>query len=304
MSKKPRRRAPSVGTRHGAAVEAPSEYGFVASDTPDPGEVESDADGVAGARGPVHVVWTALKLTAGMIIVVGISLAIAWGARRFALTTPRFAIAAFDIEGNRRLSNDEIVRRAELEKGTNIFQADLESAEARLLQDPWVESVKITRELPSTVRIVLAQREVRALALIDGALFLLTPSGEPFKQVAESDPHDLPVVTGLLARSFAVDKIRETERARAALDVLRQYETLPISAVYPPQELHLADDGSSVMTIGKKDPITLELGRHSWRQKLTMVGRVLGRVTSHGQKPAIIFLDNEAHEERVVVRMR
>jgi cell division protein FtsQ len=61
--------------------------------------------------------------------------------------------------------------------------------------------------------------------------------------------------------------------------------------------------GGAVLTVGK-DGVTLELGHGPWRKKLLMAARVIGRLRAKGQQPGIVFLDNEAHPERVVVRMR
>lgn len=290
-------------SRRGTSVEAPSEFGFVTGDTPRPGDVSGRADEPGDASTRLSSVLSALKLSFGVVLVLSTSAAIAWGAHRFALTTPRFAISECAVDGNRRISDEKVARTAGIEKGQNIFSADLEEAEKRLLSDPWIKSAKITRSLPGTVRIELAERDARAIASIEGELYLVTPAGEPFKKLGEGDPHDLTVISGVSLRGVALDRAREIERIRSALEVLRHYETLPVAAVHPAQEVHLGADGGMVMTIGTP-AVTLQLGRKSYRQKLLMAARVLGRLGKRGERPGIIFLDNEAHEERVVVRMR
>jgi len=58
-----------------------------------------------------------------------------------------------------------------------------------------------------------------------------------------------------------------------------------------------------VLTAGKTG-VTLHLGRGPWRRKLLMADRVIERLARRGRVPGIIFLDNRAHPDRVVVRMR
>jgi cell division protein FtsQ len=87
------------------------------------------------------------------------------------------------------------------------------------------------------------------------------------------------------------------------LEVLRDYAGLSIGHTYEPEEVNLAPDGSVVLTIGKKGT-ALHLGKGPFRQKLLMAARVLGKVQGGGDLPGIVFLDNEGHPERVVVRMR
>jgi cell division protein FtsQ len=298
------RRAKSRSSVHGAAVEAPSEFGFIASDSPIPGQVtERPAAAGAPQRGSLAVLWGGLKLSVGLLVVASISVAIAWGAHRYALTTPRFAIREFDVKGNRHHSADQLARIAGFQRGQNLFSVDASAAEQRLLENPWVRQAKVGRELPGTLRIEVVEREAIAEATIEDALYLVTPEGEPFKVVDAGDPTDLPVITGLGVSDLAVDRARAIDRFGIALEVVREYQSLPLSRVYEPEEVHLSPDGSVVLTIGKRG-IALHLGTGPFHQKLLMAGRIFARLSPGGELPGIVFLDNEAHPERVVVRMR
>jgi cell division protein FtsQ len=300
------RRVAKGRVKHGAAVDAPSEYGFVTSDSPPPGSVaerQTRATGVTARRDPWATLWSGLKLSIGFAIVVSISVAIAWGAHRYALTTPRFNVKEFDVRGNRHFSAGEIARLAGVERGLNLFAVDTDAAEARLLESPWVRRAKISRALPGTLRIEVAEREAAAVASIEDGLYLVTPEGEPFKAVEPHDPVDLPVLTGVSARDLAVDRARAVERLGLGLEILREYDSLPVSRTFELEEAHLSSDGSVVLTVGKRGT-TLHLGTGPFRQKLLMAARIVARLSSNGEMPGIVFLDNEAHPERVVVRMR
>jgi cell division protein FtsQ len=299
------RRTGKGRVKHGAALDAPSEYGFVTSDSPPPGAVAERMQAAAGAapRDPWGSLWAGVKLSIGFAIVLSISVAIAWGAHRYALTTPRFNVKDFDVRGNRHFSAGEIARLAGVERGLNLFAVDTDGAEARLLGSPWVKRAKISRALPGTLRIEVAEREAAALASIEGALYLVTPDGEPFKAIEAKDPSDLPVLTGVSARDLAVDRARAVERLGVGLEILREYESLPISRTFEVEEAHLSPDGSVVLTVGKRGT-TLHLGTGPFRQKLLMAARIVSKLSANGEMPGIVFLDNEAHPERVVVRMR
>jgi cell division protein FtsQ len=299
------RRAAKGRVKHGAAFDAPSEYGFVTSDSPPPGVVadRAAAPGAPPRRDPWAALFGALKLSIGFAIVTSISVAIAWGAHRYALTTPRFNVKEFDVRGNRHFSAGEIARLAGIERGLNLFAVDTDAAEARLLASPWVKRAKISRALPGTLRIEVAEREAAALATIEDALYLVTPEGEPFKAVEARDPVDLPVLTGVSARDLAVDRARAVERLGLGLQILREYESLPISRTFEMEEAHLSSDGTVVLTVGKRGT-TLHLGTGPFRQKLLMAARIVARLSANGELPGIVFLDNQAHPERVVVRMR
>ncbi len=262
-----------------------------------------DAGGKRRGGRVLQALWSGTQLASGVLIVICASVAVAWGAHHYALTTPRFAIKQIQVEGNRRLTDAQVAKVAGIEAGTNTFALDLENAQRKLLEQPWISSGKITRELPGALRIELSEREAAALAAIDGRLYLVTPEGEPFKQLESGDPYDLPVVTGVDVQNLQRDRKREIERLGVALQVLRHYERVRMSAAYPAQEVHLTAGGSMVLTVGK-DGISLHLGKGPWKKKLLMAERVTQQLGRKGRVPGIVFLDNQARPERVVVRMR
>jgi cell division protein FtsQ len=293
---------------HGSGIVAPSE-GFATGASPAPGPVQP-ARGRRGSspeptppRSIGALLWSALKLASGLVVVIGASLAVAWSAHHYALTSPRFAIRTVDLVGAHRLSLDDVKTESGATVGSNIFALDSDAAERKLLDNPWVSSVKVTRRLPSTLRIELSEREAAAVVSLGEHLYLVTREGEPFKEIQPGDPYDLPLITGASPENLARDRAREIERIQTGLEVLHQFERVQLSHVYPAEELHLADAGDVTLTAGK-DGVTLELGTGPWRKKLLMADEVVGELRKKGRTPGIVFLDNTAHPERVVVRMR
>lgn len=311
--------------RHGAALKAPAEGGFVPeqqetgaepphrvraaanSVAAPPRRVRAAANSVAapptGLGRTFRALVSGVKLSAGVLLVVLASAAVAWSARRYALTTPRFSIRQVDVRGNRRLSAAQVESLAGVRPGENIFGFDTDAAERRVLADPWVQQVKITRHLPGTLRVDITERDAAALAAIGGGLYLVTASGEPFKSLQPGDPDQMPVITGVTPQDLARDRAQAIRRIGVGLEILDDYRRLPMSRFYPAQEVHLSQAGNAVLTIGK-DGVTLELGHGPWTQKLLMAVRVMQRLAVKNRAPAIVFLDNEAHRERVVVRLR
>lgn len=296
---------------HGAAFSAPDESGFV-DESPKPGAVgPKNGRTAAGKSDPPpperpgfwHSAWSLVKLAVGVAIVVGAAGSVAWGAHRYALSSPRFSIKKLEVSGIKRRTDDQILRLGNVKLGDNVFAVDTNQVEQKLLTDPWIKQVKVTRVLPATLRIELEEREVGALASIGDQLYLITRAGEPFKPVEEGDPFDLPIVTGIDTDQIARDRERAIERFTIALEILRHWERIPASRVYPAQEIHLGAGGDAVLSVGKAG-VTLHLGHGPWRKKLLMAERVLGQLEKKGKTPAIVFADNQAHPERVVVRLR
>jgi cell division protein FtsQ len=292
--------------RHGAAVSAPAEE-FAVGESPPPGK----AGPRAGARGggprrpasAVERLLLGLKLLAGLIVVVGASSAVAYSLHRYALTTTRFGIKKVEVQGGKRLGAERVRSLAGIELGKNLLAFDTARAETRLLEDPWVSSARVTRELPSTLRVELSEREAAAIAILGDRPYLVTRDGEPFKPIQPDDPTDLALVTGVSAADLARDRTQARERLKAGVDLLRQYDRLSVARVHPAEEVAMAASGHSVLTVGRAG-IALELGRPPYARKLVMAAQVIAELGGKGRTPGIVFLDNEAHPERVVVRMR
>lgn len=307
------------GIKH-RAIEAPDETGYVPSESPPPVGVkpknkaskkriadkrsaEQRADSRGETPGILMRMWMGTKLLSGILVVLGAALALAWGLQRYALTTPRFAIQKLDVTGTLRRAPDQLTKQAGVKLGDNLFGVDTEVAERRLLEDPWIASAKVERRIPATLAIHVEEREAQAIASVGGSLYLVSREGEPFKQLEDGDPQDLPVISGITGDDFARDRVRQVDRIRVGMQVLRQYARVPMSKVHAPQEVNLGPDGDVVLSIGKSG-IALHLGRGPWRSKLLMAWRVMGSLAAKGRLPRIVFLDNRAHPERVVVRMK
>lgn len=249
------------------------------------------------------VLTSATKAGFGLALVLSTAAATAWGGYRLALTSPRFSVQHVEVETSQRYDDKELAQRAGVAFGSSLLSLDLRAAEQRLLSDPWVESVRITRKLPHTLRVQLREHEAAALASLDGELFLVDAKGEPFKAWQASDPHDLPVLTGVTLEALAKDRPGAVARLATALSVLEHYERLPVSRVQRAQEVQLAPDGAVVLMVGSRG-VSLHLGQGPWPKKLLMVAEVLRQFERQQELPGVVFLDNELHPERVVVRMR
>lgn len=245
----------------------------------------------------------ALRLGLGLALVIGTSVAVASSVRHYALTSPRFSIQEVNLLGGKRVSPQVAQEQAGIALGSNIFALDTALAERKLLENPWIYEARVTRDLPRSLRVEVKEREPAALAVFSERLYLVTADGEPFKELGPGDPADFPLITGVSVEGLSRDRPREIDRVKEGLAVLEQYGRVPLSKTQPAQEVHLADSGDVVLTAGKEG-ITFELGRDGYRRKLLMGEQVVGEMRRKGRAPGIVFLDNQAHPERVVVRMR
>lgn len=257
--------------------------------------------------GPVEVrapsrAATIARAVLGAALVIGVSGSAAYGARRYVTTTPRFAVKEVVVTGNVRRSADDVANVAGITKGANVFSLDLERARARLMSDPWIHDASLVRRLPGTVSIQVTEREAAAVVAL-GDSYLASRDGEIFKRLEPGDPTDLPVVTGLSPDVVAEDRPAAVLAVRRALDLAAEYGRASVATRLPLEEVHITDDGGFSLVVGKAG-ISLTLGSPPFHRKLDEVARVTAELERRGTKADAIMLDNEAHPERVVVRVR
>lgn len=277
----------------------------------EPTAVEAEFDGrdsgadneVGHSRASLRAFPSALIRTLwGVFVVVGIAVGVTWGVYRYTTSSPRFAVKDVQVSGLVRTSRDAILQMSGVNLGDNLFRLNLASVEARLLKSPWIREAHVARKLPSTLRVDVEEREAAAIAVMAGQLFLVTRLGEPFKELATDDPNDLPSITGVTVEGTPRDPGLEKQRLSTALDVLHHYSQVRLSRIYPPEEVHLTPGGEVVLMVGPKG-MALYLGFGPWPKKLSLAERIFAKLQAQRSTPSLVFLDNRAHPERVVVRV-
>jgi cell division protein FtsQ len=277
---------------------------FSDDESPAPGLASNKTDRPPPApKKPKSKVLRGLELVAGTLVVVAASIAVAWGAHRYVMQSPRFAVKTIAVDGARRRSPQTVAHLGGLEVGKNIFSVDLPTAGASITQDPWIEKASVTRKLPGTLEVHVVEREAAVMASIGSDLYLATREGDLFKKIGEGDPTDLPIITGILVDAVTKDRPGVVLAIKRALDVVDDLDRAGISKRYPIQEVHLDKDESLNVVIGREG-ITLSLGHGPYKAKILEGARILNEVARRKANASVIFLDNDAHPERVVVRMR
>lgn len=240
--------------------------------------------------------------TFGALLASGLTALLGFGIHHYALHSPRFALTEAEVTGILRLSREEVLSLAGASPGVNLFRLDLEGAEARVLSNPWVAEVKLERLLPSRLKIQVHERLAQALLVVGDKSFLVSSEGEAIKPLEAGDPSDFPRITGISQEALAKGGTGAAS-LEEAVALLSTYEKTSEGVRYPAEEVHFSHEGELILSVGTQG-MALHLGRPPFRQKLLRASRVLEKVSAGGAVPSVVFLDNEAHPERVVVRLK
>lgn len=107
-----------------------------------------------------------------------------------------FKARSIIIEGEQRLTEQQIAELAHVKEKMNLFAVNLTVVRKRLLSHPWIAEATVIREIPS--RLIIRIKEHVPLAIVDlGRKFLINEKGEIFKIWTVADPANLPLVCGL-----------------------------------------------------------------------------------------------------------
>ena len=107
--------------------------------------------------------------------------------------------------GRSQTRKDELLAAVGVERGDPIFGFDTELARQRIERLGWVETATVTRLLPDSIRIEIAEREPFALWQRGGELSLIDADGRPITDEGVQDFAHLPFIVGFGAPRAAPD---------------------------------------------------------------------------------------------------
>ncbi len=275
--------------------------------TPSPGR---------GANAPVReekpwdseALWRHLRLAGRIalgVAIVAVGIAAAIYARRYVTQSPRFALKDLKIDGNHHRSREQIITLAGIAIGQNVVELDLEAARGRIEKDPWIERATIVRRLPASVAIEVVERDAAAIVALPSGTWLATSHGDLFKRIEADDPNDLPVITGITDGDAAGDRDTTAQIVRRALDLAADAERVGLFGGRI-QELAVDSDGGITAVLSRasaKSTVRVAFGKSGYRQKVRLGARLEAELSRRSARPTMVFLDDDVHPERVVVRL-
>jgi cell division protein FtsQ len=251
-----------------------------------------------------NALWRNLALAARIVLAVGvvaIGVVAAVAARRYVTSSQRFALRDLRVTGVSHRSVESVTAAAGVHVGDNVVELDLDSVRARIEADPWVERATVMRRLPASMSIEIVEREAAAVVAMPGGAMLATPAGVLFKRVEEGDPVDLPVITGIGADEAVRDRDGTGQLVRRALDLDAEIERSGIFGGRV-EELAFDPDGSLSAILGRRG-VRVAFGLGPYRGKIRLAAHVESELSRRGAHPTAVFLDDDQHPDRIVVRL-
>ncbi|MCL1863527.1 MAG: FtsQ-type POTRA domain-containing protein [Defluviitaleaceae bacterium] len=141
------------------------------------------------------------------------------------LFSPYFHISTIVIEGNMRVSREEVLTRLETTSTTHLLFFNTGTARGRLAQNMYISDVTFERVLPDRLYVYISERRLTAyVEHIPGSFLFLDDHGRVLEiRSSTSDP--LPILEGLEFTRFQLGEILEVPDA-TAFNIIVQYAQL------------------------------------------------------------------------------
>lgn len=148
-----------------------------------------------------------------------------------------FRVRAFEVTGNVRYTAEEIAEASGITEGDILLGVSKTGTAGRLLTKlPYLEQVRISREMPGTIRISVVECSAAGLAVSEfSAGWLVSGKGKLLEEVEDTDEQNetgYPVIKGtclLLPVAGDSAEFDDGERGRAALTLLGQIAAAGLS---------------------------------------------------------------------------
>jgi cell division septal protein FtsQ len=207
---------------------------------------------------PLAIKYAALALLGGYVV---------YGGVRTIATTRVLEIDRIVVRGNQRLPSGAALAVLGGLRGQHMIWVDLEEWRQRLLSAPWVRDALLRRSLPSTIEVVVTEREPVAIGRVKDEVYLIDEAGVLIDQYGpQHGDLDLPIVDGLVATDSAGEVGADRSRAQLAAALIASVAADPAIAAQISQVDVTNVDNVAVTLNG--DPALIYVGRDQFLPRL------------------------------------
>ena len=237
-----------------------------------------------------------LKTAAAGLAAFALAGGILYGCYRAVKSVTLFSLKSIEVSTAKHLTRDEILGLAGVEPGKDLVSMNLKRMGEHLLQNPWVETVRINRYFPDTVSIAITEREPVAIVNM-GYIYYLDKRGNIFKVLNQGDRLDYPVVTGFSEEELGSDPKGTREALEATcnlLNILRDKGAFILADV---SEIHY-DKGYGFTLFTAAGALPVKVGSGDFTAKVERFARIYRSLMV--QLPTIHYIDLDYNDKIIV----
>jgi cell division protein FtsQ len=176
-------------------------------------------------------------------------------------------IETITVHGNERMSKGEVLAVLAGLRGESLVWTDLDAWRRRLMASPWVRDAALRRSLPSTIDVLVSERQPIGIGRINADLYLVDDRGVIIDQYGPQYADlDLPIIDGLSAAPVGAGSLADEARADLAARVIAAAKSKPSVS----RRLSQVDvtDLHNATVILDGDPAVIQLGEDQFLARL------------------------------------
>lgn len=222
--------------------------------------------------------------------------AVFFGMYRAFVSATLFRLNNVEVANSRRLTRGEILAIAGAEPGCDLLRMNLKTMGEHLLQNPWIESVRIRRYFPDGLSIAVTEREPLAVVNM-GFIYYLDAKGNVFKVLNQGDRLDYPVVTGFSEEDLNTDPAGTREALKATCDLLMILREKGAFILADVSEIHY-DKGYGFTMFTSTDALPVKIGSGDFSAKVDRFARIYRELMA--QRSTLHYIDLDYNDKIVV----
>ena len=237
-----------------------------------------------------------LKIAGTGLVAVSLACAALYGCYRAVTSATLFSLKSVDVSTTKHLTRDEILGLAGVEPGKDLLRMNLKVMGDHILQNPWVETVRINRYFPDGVSISITEREPVAIVNM-GFIYYLDKKGNVFKVLNQGDKLDFPVVTGFSEEELGIDPKGSKEALESTCDLLKILREKGAFILADVSEIHY-DKGYGFTLFTASGALPVKVGSGDFAAKVERFARIYRDLMV--QLPLIHYIDLDYNDKIIV----
>lgn len=190
-----------------------------------------------------------------------------------ALKLDYFNIKNIKVTNNKVVNGDEIVNLSQISKGTNIFYINSNKIQTNLLNNPYIVKAEVKRRLPSTIEIIVKEREAVFYGASHEKFYIIDRNGIVLEGKDDISGMNLTRLEGFDFESAGIGKViaSNSQRKLDNIALITELISLNTSSVTI-TSVNLADDLNIKVNCGG---INIRLGSSDIKDKLNLALNII-----------------------------
>ena len=229
-----------------------------------------------------------------------------WQLRKALDGSEIFRLTTVSVQGTRMTNKAQILDLGGIEQGLSLLSFDVDLARERISGNPWIDSVEIIRDWPSSLIVRVQESKPLAMINIEGemgrSLYYVDGLGKIFARVDQGQDLDYPVLTGIESTGKVVGSVLGTQGLAAeAFRFLRlAARGNPIVPLQTISEVNVSP-GKGLIVYLVDSPFPIYMGYSDIRSRYYELVKLLERLYRKKKIEAIKEIRMDYYEDRILV---